>query len=278
MSRRLHGLCRLLMAALAVVLLGPAATALAVIQPGEPAPRLRLPDLAGRQHVIDGSTTDSLLMVFVKPDDHHTSAALAELGKMFTQWPQLGTGVRRLVVLSRVGDQLEPARRALAAHPGWTVLVDREDRAYRDYRMIATPTVVLVGPDRKVVAVHAGYDPGLIQDVRLELARLLGVELPATATGAPPPFSMELQLGRRMAARGLWERALHYYERAAEAGPLPPSARVELAVILIELERLDEAEALLTELGSKAPGAAAAARRLERARAASPPPPPPVSR
>jgi hypothetical protein len=261
----------------------PAGAAQAVIQPGEPAPPFTLQDLEGRTQCLDRQTSDVVLLLFVKPDDEHSSAALVDLMRMFERNPTLEAGLRRLMIVSRIGGreiESSPTLKFFSSFTSrWPVLLDRDDRLYRAYKIIATPTIVIVGPDRRAAAVHPGYDPGLIQDVRLELARVLGRELPVAATATPPPPNMHLQLGRRLAERGLWERALSYYRKAAEAGPLPDQARLEIARIYLKLERYEEAISAAGEIGPDSPLAEEAAAVADRARQAQkeeqPPPEPP---
>ena len=56
------------------------------------------------------------------------------------------------------------------------------------------------------------------------LAKARGITLPEAVTGTPDKPNMTLQVGRRMAARGLWEDALKYYTEAARKIPLPAAA------------------------------------------------------
>jgi len=247
----------------------PAAGARAVIDVGETAPAFQLEDVRGRAHALDGQSSVPLVLVFAMPEDLYTSRALADLDAMFARDRALGVGLRRWVIFSRIrsGDTLARIQAVAKAHPAWTVLLDRRDAPYRDYWIVATPTVVLVGPDHKVAATHPGYDPALEQDVRLALARLLGVTLPEAATGTPAPPDMRLQMARRLAERGLYDRALPFYLKIAESGPLPPEAQLELAEVYLGLARLDEARALLDQAPKEGPLAARAAQIAARVRA-----------
>ncbi len=249
----------------------PASAARAVIQPGESAPAL----------AAEGATSGVMLIVFVKSDDRHTSEGLAALEGMFAQYPVLSTGTLRRVVVSRLTEGTKtPAW--LATRPGWKVVVDAKDEAYEGYRIVATPTVVIVAADRKVAAVHAGYDPGMVQDVRLALARAKGIGLPPSAEGTPaPPPDMNVQMARRMVSRGLWERALHYFDEATSGGKtLPEVAKPDLARAWLGMEDLARAEAVIKSIAPGSPAAAevpALTEQLERARrprgAATPAPP-----
>ncbi|GAB4321341.1 MAG: hypothetical protein Kow0059_16020 [Candidatus Sumerlaeia bacterium] len=239
------------------VMLWNAPAAEAVIQPGARAPEFSLPiygrDSAERFSVgADAPTT--CLLVFVKPGDKHLPAAIAVLNDVLTRYPQLDQRLRRAVILSRFDSDEEISAVAGGLKAGteaaldWPLVLDRDDRLYHGYRIIATPTVVIVGADGRVADVHPGYDTGLENHVRVALGRMLGVEMPAFATATPRKPDMNLQMGRRMAARGLWDKALGYYRKAAAAGPLPPEAQLELAAVHLELLQFDEFDQMIGAL------------------------------
>lgn len=236
----------------AILVLGatawPVPMASAAIKVGEDAPAIVLEDEKGAVHRTDEATTRPLVLLFVKPGDVYTSRAIASLNEVFARHPELGRHADRLVIVSRI----EPGRAVdLPPHldrGAWRVLHDRQDAAYRGYQIIATPTIILVSGERRVAAVHAGYDAGMPQHVRLELAKLTGVELPRATTQAPEKPNMTLQMGRRLAARGMWERALGYYEQAAGEETLPAEAQCEMAAILVEMDRVEEALRIAEEL------------------------------
>ncbi|MFH0794314.1 MAG: tetratricopeptide repeat protein, partial [bacterium] len=75
-----------------------------------------------------------------------------------------------------------------------------------------------------------------------------------------------LQMGRRMAARGLWDKALDYYLKAQTEEPLPAEAQIELAEIYLKLERPDQAIEILNRIPPEGPEAARVAPLMERAR------------
>ena len=272
---------RLLRFAARIVLLSmmtlPAVAARAVIDVGEKAPAFKLTDLAGEVHTQDDAATTPLMLVFVKPDEKFTSETLHALDRMFLQTPDLGKGLRRMIVISRInpGDKLEHLRDVLKIHKSWPALLDNDDMAYKAYHIIATPTMVMVGKDQKVAATHPGYDPGMEQAVRLALAKMLDVKLPEAATSKPAPPNMNLQMGRHLAKRGLYERALTYYEKAAKEAPLPPQSLVDLADIYLNLNELDKAGLVIDTLAAMPSMAAEATKlrlRLEAIKSGQPDP------
>jgi len=252
---------------MALFVMLPASAAQAVLQPGEPAPPFSLPATGGARFTLDRATTGTVLLVFTKPGDKYTAPALRALEGMIAKYPPLGQGLRIAVVLSRLDDPGQVKAFQKQAAPQWPVIADENDELYRGYKIIATPTVVIVGDRRTVAAVHPGYDPGLVDDVRLALARARGLTLPEAMTGAPAKPNMALQMGRRMAARGLWEDALKYYGEAGAHGPLPPEAQLELAEIHLEMNHADAALAIVNGLSPEMKREERAQKIVQRAQA-----------
>jgi hypothetical protein len=257
------------LAAVTSIMLGsvwPARAVDAVIQPGEKAPPMALRDLDGRPRVLDAKTTGVTLLVFVKPSEKYTTATLGALDHMIAGVPQFRAALRRWIVVSRFDTPADVRRVAELAGRDWPVTADEGDRLYHAYKIIATPTLVVV-TSGTVAAVHPGYDPAMEAVVRRKLADAMGIELPASMTDPPERPNMALQMGRRLAERGLWDRALEYYDQAAQSGPLGAHAQVEKASILTAIGRYDEAIEILTAIPADSTATTSATAALVRARA-----------
>ena len=224
----------------------------AVLTPGEPAPSVALKDIRGDLHTLDARTTAPTLLLFTKPGDRHTSEALAALNDLFAKHPGLRKDLRLWTVVSRMDGAAKAALARQPAPPEWTLLLDEADAAYRAYRIVATPTVVLVGRTQTVEAVNPGYDLGMEGRMTGEVARVMGFALPAPAPEKASRARMYVLMAGRMAARGLWEQALAHYEQAARDEPLPPDASLGMARACIEVGQLDRAETILRELPADA--------------------------
>ncbi|MCX7015118.1 MAG: hypothetical protein NTW86_21625 [Candidatus Sumerlaeota bacterium] len=265
------------------VLFCPAVPVCAVLRINQTAPAFALSDAAGRTVRFDEGNTTPTLLFFAKPGDTHTSETLSALRHMWGEEPELARGLTRYLLVSHVGADGQVRAIETMAGKDWRVLLDPNDRAYRDYLIIATPTLVLVGKSRRIEAAYAGYDLGLEDRLRRELARVLGVGLPPAARGEAPKADMSFQLGRRLFERGLWDHALPYYLKAKEEGPLTPQERCELAEIYIEINQPSEAIAILAPLEADKQVGERATLLLERARktrvpATATPTPPKVAR
>jgi hypothetical protein len=260
-----------------LMLVLPASAARAVIDVGAAAPPFTLDALGGSTRGYDPASTTPLMLVFVKLDDKYTSDALASLDEMFADMPALGRGLERWMIAARLrpGDDLARLKAIVAAHPGWTALLDRTDKTYFGYGIVATPTVVVIGREGKIAVTHPGFDLGMRQSVRLALAGLMGVALPTTATQTPEPPDMRLQMARRLAERRLYARALPFYRQLADAGALTGQARLEMADIYLQLNDLEPVQGLIDDVpttGPLAAGRASIAHRLERVRRGEPDP------
>lgn len=267
--KKLSSMARLAWGGLALALLASFLTAMAaqaVIQPGEEAPAISKRTSAGSGFVVDKKTNDTVMLLFTKPGDKFTVDALRGLERMFDKTPELLKGMRVAIVLSRVaGDDKVKAFEKQAATK-WPVIADGDDALYKSYRIIATPTIVIIGGKRTVAAIHAGYDLGLVGDVRAALAKARGLALPESMTGKTARPNMALQMGRRLAARGLWDEALKYYDQAAKQEPLAPLAQLELAEIHVEMGNADAALKLIEALPAELKEDGRAKKVAERAR------------
>lgn len=243
-------IARYTLAALAVLLTGLLHAA-GPLKAGDLAPTL---DASGvvtvRPRDRDDATTRPMTLIFVKPDDAHSAQAIAAVDAVHTRIPRTALESETIVIISRVGDSQRFDQKVIP--DGWEILSDNEDALYRNYRVIATPTVVIVGRDGKLLALHPGYSPSLADAVRHDLIRAIDGE-DAFKAATPTPGIMKVQMGRALARRGLWDRALSYYIEAARQQPLPPDILLEQAAIYIELKK--PAEAILI-LDSLPPGAA----------------------
>jgi peroxiredoxin len=245
----------------------PVSYALAVLQPGQKAPSFELKDRADNVYRLDKKTSEPVLLVFVKPGDRHSSAALQALDNMVENLPSLKEGLWRWIIVSRIDTLKQAESVASITGPSWPLLLDLNDKVYKDYKIIATPTVVIVGRDRRVEAINPGYDLGMEDNIRKALARVLSVTLPEVVSKQPTKPNMNLQMGRRMAARGLWEKSLDYYTKAMEEEPLSAEALVELSGIYLELGRAEDAIRTLNQISADSPLSTRVDHLLERARA-----------
>lgn len=246
----------------------PAWAASALIAPGRAAPVFRLPDATGVEHELFAAG-EVTLIVFAKLIDRDTPSALDALDAALAKNEKLVLGVRRCLVFSRFEADEFASRGNELDRANWKVRLDPEDHAYRAYGIIATPSVVIVGKDGKIAAVHPGYDPGLAEHTRHALAKALGVNLPRSAVSTFPRPDLNIVMGRRLAGRKLWDRALPYYERARQTGKLSDGAILELSEVYIELDRAKDALSALDAISKESKLYGAALALIKRAHQSS---------
>lgn len=262
------------------IMLAPGASA--ALGVGKLAPMMELPDLKGETHSFAEFTSKPMVLVFVKPEDRYSSVTLGAIEGMYARRAELTKNVPHLVVISRLRGKMIPAELiSFLEEHNWRIFVDEADKAYRAYEIIATPTVLLIDQNGRVVLGSAGYDVGLVRDLRENLGRIQGLANPHMNSRGEKP-NMALQMGRRMAERGLWDKAKLYYDKVREDGALAPKAQVEYVVILIEAGLWKEAGTELDAMAVDAESAAEVARLralLESGRSdTSTPAPPRVNR
>ncbi|MDK2970504.1 MAG: Redoxin [Candidatus Sumerlaeota bacterium] len=245
---------------------------------GDAAPSLRAPGVEEAVEREDDATTRPMVLVFLKPGDMHAGDAIEALAAINARHERFAKETRTFVIFSRLNDGEKPA---VPEQPkDWRVLFDRCDALYHAYGIIATPTVVVVGNDGRVAGFHPGYSSGLAQAVARDVVVALDGE-EALNKPTPTPGIMKLQMGRALARRGLWEKALGYYEQAASEQELPREAMVEMAGIHLELGEAGKTLGILDEMGDSVPDLEEVEKLRARARAlldgkARPPKPPSV--
>jgi tetratricopeptide (TPR) repeat protein len=232
--------------------LSAATAAEAALKAGEDAPALRLRDWKGELHSIDRQTSATLLLVFCAPDDRYSEKAFEALSHMSARHPGIVKDVRRAVVVPGLEGSNGLISTVKKAGESWLLLRDEDGKAFGDFKIVVTPTAMVVGADGKVKFVNPGYDLAMEDRVRKALALEEGAALPSAASSKPAKPDMDLQMGRRMAARGLWDSALAFYKKVEGRGELTLDSQMELAEIYIELERPEEALAILSRVDSAA--------------------------
>lgn len=190
----------------------------------------------------DFPTTGPIVLLFIKDDDTYSRRAIEQLHLLDQRNGGLFNDADILLIRSRA----ERAPAELDLPPRFTLVEDSGDRLYETYGIIATPTAVIASRDGNLLGLHPGYSPGLARAVQRDL--LMEIHGTTTVRTPAPVISTELMMGRRLAERGLAERALPYYRRAAEKDPLEPADLLAMARLLIELEQRGEALTLLGQL------------------------------
>lgn len=254
---------------LSAILTGAAAVAAAVdlaplpLAVGGPAPSLKAPGVVVTAPG-DSSTSGAMTLIFSKPDDAHTKDAVEAIQELHQRHTHVRDGSQTVVITSRV--KTTPGSTTVTIPPTWRQLSDTQDTLYAAYHIIATPTLVIVDADNKIVGIHPGYSAALAGAVRRDL--LAAIDGPESLNAATPtPGIMDIQMARALAKRRLYDRALKYYRSAAAAAPMPCDIALEEVAIHLELRQPAEALALLKNMGPDSTCAAKVEEMRKRAEA-----------
>jgi len=234
--------------ALLGLLLIMCATSPAALAPGEQAPPFELKEADGKVLRLDFPTTCPTLLVFISARDRHSLRTVESLQEILGRHDALRLATNRVCVVA--GDVAPfPAEEMLSLREGgWRFGLDRQGTVGQGYQLIATPTVYLIETQGRLAAVHAGYDAGLANHLMRSMATLVDPALVQELDAPPTKPNMTLQMARRLADRGLWEKSLSYYERAAAEGQLPAETWLERAIIHARLGDFAKAEEMIASL------------------------------
>ena len=258
----------------------PGATGLAV---GARAPAFTLRDPDSAQRRLDEGSSPTLLLFVIAADDR-TARGLTAIDRTLALKPDLSKTVRRWIVFPRSARDASVDALTRLAGENWHVLLDSGRKTFADYGVVGGPTAFVLDAAGTVRLVHRGYDLEMASDVRRVLGRIAPAPASAEQRAEPlPRASLTLQLARRLAERGLWEKALEHYLEVRRQEGLSPEEQTELAEVYLKLLRLEDATRILEQLREHPAAAKRAAELLEqveeiRTGPAEPPPPPAVTR
>jgi tetratricopeptide (TPR) repeat protein len=210
-------------------------------------------------------TSSALLLIFVKPQDMHSLEAIEKISELQHRDRELFANVSVGVIVSRIGPGEEFTVPSLPED--WRIIRDESDAYYKAYGIIATPSTAVISAGH-IAGFHPGYSPALLRLIQRDLLRVIrGAD---EMQEAAPEMSLEIKMANRFAERQLWDRALEYYQKAAEKEPLSFGVLLDMARAHAELQQFEEAEEILKIVGN-APGADQVAERIRELRAASGP-------
>jgi tetratricopeptide (TPR) repeat protein len=244
--------CRIVLAAgvLALVPLSFAASP----PRGSDAPRITLTNTDGGKFDTADFKGKTLVLVFGELSHEKLAQACADIDAALSD-PRLPKDAAAPVLLVAH----EPAPEALAkareaGHLPKLVVKDLKREAFGAYQIVVVPTVVVVGPDGKVVYSLPSFTPNF-KEVLTEAALLAAGQIEpaqfeqtlahptsAPVSGPEAKASRLTHLARELARRDLPEMAEQRYKEALEAWPKSIEARLGLGELLLSQDRLDDAE------------------------------------
>ena len=125
------------------------------IVPGVPAPDFNIPDINGRMvHLYDLSSPKTLL-IFWASWCPHCREALTTLRSMRARDPQSGTGLPEIIAISIDTEEDKWRNEVVSQGYDWTNCAELKGwngAAVAAYYIYATPTFILLGTDKKIIA------------------------------------------------------------------------------------------------------------------------------
>ena len=132
----------------------------------------KLKTVEGAERSLNDVLGKATLVVFFFPSCPFCKAALPEIQTIYDAYHEHGLSV---VFINAVPDEndLIPAWRA--AHRYTVPILLGTEKVQRDYRVVATPTHVLLDSTGRILSKRVGYRQGDEQRLRLDIQRALGL-------------------------------------------------------------------------------------------------------
>lgn len=252
-----HRLTTALMIGIGLLAASPdlASSAWAAIPPeGSAAPALNLTDLDGNPFDSEQVKGRTYVLIFGELYHQPTRQGVAEIDKVLTDPRLAGDTITPILVIAQDASRLDLKTQADSLGLAGLILHDPQRKAFADYRVSVMPTVVVVGPDGKVIyslaALTARFDDILRDALLVSLGRLSVERFAETLHPSDENSLTEeqiranrlTQLARQLSRRGLDEMANEKYQEALALWPQSVEARLGLGRLDLHRNRIADAE------------------------------------
>jgi len=237
-----------------------AAAAFKNVQVGSEAPDFRLKDISGNELSLDAHKKEkALILVFFATWSGRSLEELRDIQKLVPELEPKGLKVIAVNVdHEHMTDEDFKAVRGKAAEMklSFPVVFDPGLDTYRGYGVVAVPSTAILGEGGVIRHAVNGYPSFVLAEMREQVEVLLGLRKPEAAVAAKADTAykpnrkalLNYNLGRRLYASGMADKAEQKLATAAAADPNWAAPHVLLGDILLAKARKD-------------PGKAAAARK-----------------
>lgn len=234
--------------------LAPRAEA-AVPPQGSVAPVLELSDLDGTPFDPDRVKGRVYVLIFGELYHQPTRQGCGEVDRVLNDPRLSGDTITPILIIAQDASRLDLKTQADSLGLAGMILHDPERKAFAEYRVSVMPTVVVVGPDGKVVYSLAGLTPrfgDILTDAllvglgRLSMDRFAEALHPTTESSLTEEqirANRVTQLARQLGRRGLDEMADEKYHEALTLWPQSVEARLGLGRLDLKRGRIADAEA-----------------------------------
>jgi tetratricopeptide (TPR) repeat protein len=220
------------------------------LKEGEHAPDFKLKDLDGNVYSLSGLKGKVVLILYWRVGQERSVKALKELKILSENFIDQPLQILAITKDTEEKSQIKDIRKSLALP--FPVLLDVKAKIYTDFGVFVFPSTALI--DKKGVyqyhygGFRDGYKSELSQQIRLMLGLITKEELEkekqqksSGQTDAQRKAIHHIRLGKKLEDKGLYEKALQEFEKAAEMDPGNPEAHVELGFSLLEQKEVDRA-------------------------------------
>ncbi|MHC4652960.1 MAG: hypothetical protein ACYTES_19160, partial [Planctomycetota bacterium] len=238
----------------AALLVAAPADGITDLKRGDPAPPLVMRSIDGRRADTAEMGGRVLLLLFGEAGQDKTHRACRDVVTALEAKRLAGQPIDWILILSKSSRITDLDPEAIEIEPPPIVVHDTARDAFGAYKALVVPTVVVVGPEGRVVHAMASYTnrfADIVFDALSVAVGSLSVEEFEQTLHPSTDDSIDQRARRadrlvhfadRLSRRGLDEMAEAKYLEALELAPGLSSARLGLGDLLLRHRRLDEAE------------------------------------
>lgn len=228
-----------------------AAAAFKNVNIGTEAPAFKLTDLSGKEVSLDSFKGDNaVVVVFWATWSGRSLEELRDVQKLVSEYGPKGLKAVAVNVEHEhaTDDDLRTIReKAASLNLTYPVLLDKGLDTFRNYGVVAVPSTGVLGAGLVLRYDFNGYPSSVFQDMKSQVEELLGMKPKETAVAAKADTShkpahtalLNYNLGRRLHAFGMSEKAEPKLRAAAAADPNWAAPNVLLGEVLLSRSKKD---------------------------------------
>ena len=238
---------------LAILLLAMPADASRDLKPGDKVPDFTLQDTDGKDFSFAGLNNKVSVIVFWRAEQERSIQALVALQGVYAEFKEQGVEV---LALSSDKDGLEPIGEIKQSkHLNFTLLYDKDQKAYGDYGIIGIPSTFVIDKEGKLSYYYPGYRSDYARQIKGHLEVLLGKktaeQLQSELKPNEKPEVSEaekkarryLNAGNRLLEKRMLQLAMVQFQKAVQEDPALVEPHLHLGDIYIAQRKTEEAAA-----------------------------------
>ena len=228
-----------------------AAAAFRNVHTGTEAPVFRLTDLSGKEVSLDSFKGDNaVIVVFWATWSGRSLEELRDVQKLVAEYGPKGLKAVAVNVEHEhaTDDDLRLIReKAASLNLTYPVVLDKGLETFRNYGVVAVPSTGVLGSGHVLRYAFNGYPSSVFLDMKSQVEELLGLKPKETAAAAKADAMhkptraalLNYNLGRRLHAFGMGDKAEPKLRAAASADPKWAAPNILLGEVLLSRSRKD---------------------------------------